>query len=89
MNEQIPEVVVKKCGNCEFGHFIDLQARECRGVPPTPVLMPGPPNALGQPQMAVSMLRVRLPANEPGCALWKMKMPVFDLGALRTATKDS
>lgn len=87
--ETLASEIGEKCGTCRYGHRIDLQAVECRGLPPTPVLVPGPPDALGRPQMQTVSLRTRLPANEPGCALWKMKMPVFDLGALKTATKDS
>lgn len=79
------------CGTCRFGHRVDLNVCECHGVPPSPVPLPGPPDALGRPQLAIQMFRARLPANEAACSLWKPQieavngkiedLPVLDAAA--------
>lgn len=82
-----PEVGAK-CGNCKFGARVEINAVECRGLPPTPVGMMTQ-DALGRPAMAVQLLRARLPSNEPGCALWKFKAQLIDLSALGAKRADA
>lgn len=65
---------VETCGSCRFGHPIieDLKIVECRGTPPTPVVM-----GMTQNGPAVGILRARLPRTDAACALWKFKSAII------------
>lgn len=66
----------KNCGSCFYGHDfregplmpVVANAIECRGIPPTPVIMGQGPNGA-----AVGLMRPRIAKTEPGCALWREK----------------
>lgn len=61
------------CGSCRFGPVVAPGQVECKGVPPTPVVIGMGQNMAGQPAMQIELMRPRLAATEPGCALWKAK----------------
>ncbi len=67
--------VTEVCGNCHFGRdFRDglrlvPNMRECFGSPPTPIVVGMSPQG-----PAIAMTRVRLKIEEPGCALWRLKL---------------
>lgn len=75
------------CGTCKFGHRVDIQAVECRGIPPTPSVVASRQGLMGREEMAVQLLRARLPANEPACALYKFKAQIIDLNAVKGTTQ--
>lgn len=57
------------CGNCAFGHGVDIGVVECRGMPPQLILMP---DARGN--ASLQLARPNLPSSTPGCALHRMRM---------------
>lgn len=60
------------CGNCFFGHGVDVGQVECRGLPPTPIPMPAR-DAVGNIAMTIQMMRPRLPTTLAGCALHRFR----------------
>lgn len=71
------------CGNCKHGQRADLNVVECYGVPPTPVATAQGRDMAGQTQVAIQLLRPRLPANERACSLWSFRQQILDLSASR------
>lgn len=59
------------CGSCRFARFEDMGLIECRGVPPTPVVLGMGQNLAGKQGANVQLLRARLPATEAACALYR------------------
>lgn len=65
------------CGNCAFGQTIkeDLKVVECRGMPPTPVIM-----GMGPQGPAIGLLRARMDRAERACALYaRVQAPASSL----------
>lgn len=69
------------CGNCRYGHTVQLGMTECHGVPPTPVVLGFGQNLAGQTGAQIELLRARLPSDEAACALHKPKAPVIQLSS--------
>lgn len=63
------------CGGCEFACPVaeNLTLIECRGIPPTPVLLGADPR--GNP--VVNLMSPRLPRTSRACALFQEKTPEF------------
>lgn len=83
MTTEAPIPVAESCGTCKFGHRMNLETCECRGLPPTPVIAGASPDLAGRMQANVQLLYAVLPVKTPACALYKYR-PMLDLGALKT-----
>lgn len=69
----------KTCDNCKFAEpLLDatgiVGARECFGVPPTPVLVAARPDRFGRPEMQFELMRPRLPPGTRACSLHQVKI---------------
>lgn len=67
----IVSLPLKRCGNCLHAHRLDLKSIQCWGVPPTPIVVGGRPDALGRLQMQVELMRPQLQATEKACGQWE------------------
>lgn len=68
------EEITRRCATCKHGVRVDLKLLECYGLPPTPVVIGGKPDALGRMSLQVELMRPRLAITERACSLYEFQL---------------